>query len=103
MTALGDSLKNPNAYRGACDDVMRACGVTPEELAELVLATARQNNPQLARATVAEFLGGKTPASEEAPPKPPAPPPKGDVFVPPSAPPKRKPGPVTWRDCLPRR
>jgi hypothetical protein len=74
MATLGDMLKNPNAYRGACGDLCAgALRLSPQELADLTLQVAGQS-PQRARQIVAEHLS-KAAAGEETTPKPPAPPP----------------------------
>ena len=43
MSGLGDTLKDQNAFRGACDDLMRAMRVGPEELGSLTLAMMGQD------------------------------------------------------------
>ena len=131
MATLGDMLKNPNAYRGACGDLCAgALRLSPHELADLTLQVAGQN-PQRARQIVAEHLS-KAAAGEETTPKPPAPPPAPPQPPPPAQLPQPDPvlsnaahvrhlppapqldlpakpptpkftGTEAWRNCLPRR
>jgi hypothetical protein len=117
MSTLGDMLRDPNAYRGACGDLCAgAMRLTPQELADLTLAVAGQS-PQLARQIVAEHLS-KAAAREETTPKPPAPPlpapaqpvahvqhlpPAPQLDLPDKPPTQKFEGDQSWRNCLPRR
>jgi hypothetical protein len=55
MSSLGDLMKDPNAFRGAADDLMRALRIGPQELGDLTVAITGQDPPH-ARAIVARHL-----------------------------------------------
>jgi hypothetical protein len=69
MSALGDLMRDPNAFRGAADDLMRALRVGPQELGDLTMAITGQD-PQHARAIVARHLSKPVTTIEPAPPRP---------------------------------
>jgi hypothetical protein len=88
--SLVDLLRDPNARRGACDDLLRAIGVSTEELAEMTLAIAGKS-PAAARTIVADQLrrfSSGTPPPEVAMQPPPEP---AEVAAPPPIGPEASP------------
>jgi hypothetical protein len=66
MTALGDRLRDPAAFRGAMGDLGNALRLTSDELAKITLAVAGQT-PAQARQILADILR-PAPVKEETTP-----------------------------------
>ena len=67
---LAELLKDPNAFRGAADDLLRNVGVGPAELARLTLMPSGEQGAVLAALVAPPAKTDPSPAEPEPPPAP---------------------------------